>query len=159
MSTPHPIRLRRAGHEDAREVFAWRGHPATLAARHEVLPLGWTAHELDWKQSLGRADRVLLIGEDAWGRPVGLARFDAVDGRWAVDVLVAPERRGQGWGRALLAAGLERMAARCGAARFVAEILPDNDPARCLFSACGFRSGAGLSWVLERRAGRVEAAA
>jgi RimJ/RimL family protein N-acetyltransferase len=162
MSTPHPIRLRCAGHEDARRVFDWRNDPLTRAASHETLSVTWPVHELWWKASLGRADRVLLIGEDAWERPVGMVRFDAQtarsgEGRWLVGVQVAPERRGQGWGRVLLMGGIERMNLRRGAHRFYAEIKDDNEASRRLFAGCGFKPGAGLTWVLERR--RIEAAA
>lgn len=162
MSTPHPIRLRCAGHEDARLVFEWRNDPLTRAASHEVAPIPWPVHELWWKASLGRADRVLLIGEDAWERPVGMVRFDAQvsksrDGRWLVGVQVAPERRGQGWGRVLLVGGIERMNLKRDAHRFHAEIKGGNEGSLRLFEGCGFKRGAGLTWVLERP--RIEAAA
>ena len=144
-----PIRLRCAGHEDARMVFDWRNDPVTRAASHQIGPIGWDTHELWWKASLGRADRVLVVGEDAQGRPVGLVRFDArEDGRWLVGIQVAPERRGQGWGRALLSAGVERMAAKRGADRFLAEIKADNTASHRLFAHCGFAPSTGCSWVL-----------
>ena len=153
MTPIQPIRLRCAGHPDARDVFDWRNDPVTRAASHQVAPIPWPAHELWWKASLGRADRVLLIGEDAEGRPVGLVRFDArPDGRWLVGIQVAPERRGLGYGRALLAAGVERMTTRRGATAFVAEIKDANAASRRLFAACGFRRGAGPTWVLSRAA-------
>lgn len=157
MSTPHPLRLRCAGHEDARLVFDWRNDPETRAASHETDEIPWPVHELWWKASLGRADRVLLIGEDAWGRPVGLIRFDAREGRWLVGVQIAPERRGQGWGRELLAAGIERMTDKRGAYRFTAEIKPDNEASRRLFAACGFSPCVGLEWVLIRPRRRAAA--
>ena len=157
MSTPHPIRLRCAGHEDSRLVFDWRNDAVTRAASHEVLPIPWPVHELWWKASLGRADRFLIIGEDAWGRPVGLVRFDARDGRWLVGVQVAPERRGQGWGRVLLAGGLERMAVKRDAHRFIAEIKDNNEASKRLFAGCGFKPGAGVTWVLDRPRARAAA--
>lgn len=157
MSTPHPVRLRCAGHEDSRLVFDWRNDAVTRAASHETLPIPWAVHELWWKASLGRADRVLLIGEDAWDRPVGMVRFDALEGRWLVGLQVAPERRGQGWGRVLLSAGLERMQVRRDAHRFHAEIKDDNPVSRRIFESCGFRQGAGLSWSLDRPRARAAA--
>jgi RimJ/RimL family protein N-acetyltransferase len=157
MSTPHPIRLRCAGHEDARTVFEWRNDPVTRAASHEVLPISWPVHELWWKASLGRADRALFIGEDAWERPVGMVRFDAREGRWLVGLQVAPERRGQGWGKQLLAAGLERMASKRDAYRFAAEIKPDNTASQRTFAGCGFTPCVGVEWVLIRPRRRAAA--
>jgi len=157
MSTPHPLRLRCAGHEDGRLVFDWRNDPITRAASHDVLPISWPVHELWWKASLGRADRVLLLGEDAWGRPVGLVRFDAREGRWIVSVQVAPERRGQGWGRELLAAGVARMADKRGAYRFTAEIKPDNTASQRIFEACGFVQCVGQEWILKLQRRRAAA--
>lgn len=149
-----PIRLRAAGHEDARPVWIWRNDPVARAASHQTLPIPWDLHELWWKSSLGRADRILLIGDDPQGSPVGMVRFDVFDGgRWLVGIHVAPERRGQGWGRALLSAGLERMAARQGATRFAAEIKEDNTASQRLFTACGFgRARGDLVWTLDRAA-------
>ena len=85
---------------------------------------------------------------------MGMVRFDVFDGgRWLVGIHVAPERRGQGWGRALLSAGLERMAARQGATRFAAEIKEDNTASQRLFTACGFgRARGDLVWTLDRAA-------
>lgn len=157
MSTPHPIHLRCAGHEDARAVFDWRNDPVTRSASLETDPISWPVHELWWKASLGRADRVLIIGEDAWNRPVGLVRFDALDGRWLVSIQVAPERRGQGWGRALLEGGLRRMEGKQGAHRFTAQIKDDNEASRRLFAACGFNPCVGLEWTLVRPRRRAAA--
>lgn len=158
MSTPHPIRLRCAGHQDARVVFDWRNDSETRAASLETDPISWPVHELWWKASLGRADRVLLIGEDAWDRPVGLIRFDARDGRWVVGVQVAPDRRGQGWGHELLSSGLARMADKRGAYRFTAEIKPENEASQRLFAGCGFSPCVGLEWTLNLASRRKAAA-
>lgn len=158
MSGPESIRLRCARHEDARDAWRWRNDPATRAASHQAEPIAWETHELWWKGSLGRADRVLMVGEDAAGVAAGLVRFDArPDGAWLVGIHVAPERRGQGWGRALLAAGLERMRRKRSAARFVAEIKPENAASQRLFAACGFRPGPGLGWTLQAAADEAAA--
>lgn len=162
MSTPHPIQLRCAGHEDGRLVFDWRNDVATRAASLQTDPIPWPVHELWWKASLGRADRTLIIGEDAWGRPVGLVRFDAADGRWLVSIQIAPDRRGQGWGRALLEGALVRMSEKRAAYRFMAQIKPENEASRRLFATCGFAACVGIEWTLNRarpQADPVEAAA
>lgn len=162
MSTPLPIQLRLAGHEDGRLVFDWRNDSETRAASLETDPIPWPVHELWWKASLGRADRTLIIGEDAWERPVGLVRFDAVDGRWLVSIQIAPDRRGQGWGRALLEAGIARMSDKRGAYRFMAQIKSDNAASQRLFAGCGFSPCVGIEWTLVKarpQADRIEAAA
>lgn len=159
MSLVQPVRLRPAAHEDARDVWAWRNDPLARAMSHQSLPIPWDMHELWWKSSLGRADRLMFIGEDCAGAPVGIVRFDVfARRRWLVGIHVAPERRGQGFGRALLSAGLERMAAKHAARRFAAEIKEDNEASQRLFAACGFgRAPGDLVWTLDRPA--AEAAA
>jgi GNAT superfamily N-acetyltransferase len=53
------------------------------------------------------------------------------------DLAVLPERRGQGIGRALLAA-VERKARALGCAKLTLEVLPANTAARGIYQAAGF---------------------
>jgi len=88
-------------------------------------------------------DRLVLVAERA-GSVVGMATAQAListaEGGPALlleDVVVRPEARGQGVGRALLA-GLEAWGLGLGATR--AQLLADRDnaPAQNFYRACGF---------------------
>jgi ribosomal protein S18 acetylase RimI-like enzyme len=93
-----------------------------------------------------RPDALVLIAE-AEGGVVGYAYgalegsdFMALRGPAGIlyDLLVDPGHRGQGIGRALLAAALEALAAR-GAPRILISAAEGNEAAQRMFAAAGFR--------------------
>jgi GNAT superfamily N-acetyltransferase len=106
------LTTRQATLQDAGLLWHWRNDPATRAASRFSAQVPWVDH-LRWlATSLGRADRMLLMVEDADG-PVGTARWDLVreaddepEARrdWEVSIIVAPQRRGQSLARPLLLA-------------------------------------------------------
>jgi len=79
------------------------------------------------------ADHV-LVNDDGSGYVVVRVVGDVAD----LDrIAVAPDRRGTGLGRSLLAAAVGR-ARSLGATRMLLEVAADNDPAIGLYSAAGF---------------------
>jgi GNAT superfamily N-acetyltransferase len=83
---------------------------------------------------------VLLVG----GRPDGLALLRFRPSIWSgaldaylEELYVAPERRGEGLGRALLEAALE-LAREGGASRIELGTSEDDTAARALYESCGF---------------------
>ena len=83
--------------------------------------------------------RVLLIGE-CDGAAIGQVRFDRVEpARWEISATVAPEVRGRGYGRALIAAGVAWLWRNDPATRCVdAWIREENTRSIAVFVACGF---------------------
>ena len=86
---------------------------------------------------------LLLVAEAPGGDPVGhlwlaLERAPGTAGAWIYDIEIAPERRGQGFGRALLHAA-EVEAARHGAASIGLNVFGTNDVARRLYQSAGYR--------------------
>lgn len=110
-------------------------------------------------------DRKVLVAEES-GETVGMATAQLVistaeGGPSALveDVVIRPEMRGQGLGRALLH-GLEAWAAGRGATRMQLLCDRDNAPARDFYAACGWsptqlvcirRSGVTRSGDITRR--------
>ncbi len=100
----------------ARLVPALRDHPTTLVL-------------------------LAFIGETAVGIAVGffgLSTFQALPLLNVHDLAVLPGRRGQGVGRALLAA-IEARARERGCCKLTLEVQDDNKPARTLYDRFGFR--------------------
>ena len=75
-------------------------------------------------------------------QPVGVVRFDTAQNAATVSVYRVPGLQGRGWGRAVIAAGVQR--ARTvwpWLERMDARISPDNPASLHAFSACGFEPG------------------
>jgi len=86
--------------------------------------------------------QTLLIAEDEGdGRRVGLLWFgpstDDASTAWIYDITVDADRRGQGWGRAMMRA-FEREARARGYARAGLNVYADNDIARRLYESLGY---------------------
>jgi len=98
--------------QDAQQLWQWRNDPSTRAGSRSSAQVPWEDH-LRWlTSSLARADRILLVDDDADG-PVGTVRWDLVQEPgddpggshdWEVSITVAPQRRGQSLARPLLRA-------------------------------------------------------
>ena len=87
---------------------------------------------------------LMLMAETPDGDVVGLLwlvlerRPGTGGGAWIYDIEIVPERRGQGFGRALLAAA-EREAASHGAASIGLNVFGTNAVARSLYESAGYR--------------------
>jgi RimJ/RimL family protein N-acetyltransferase len=94
---------------------------------------------MDWFVSkLASPDCEFLVGEQD-GRPVGVLRMDRRADEWEVSIVVAPEVRSRGFGKAMLSAVIR------GRRHLVAEVLPGNEHSHELFRSCGWRlAGDGL---------------
>ena len=96
------IRLRPATVQDADLLLEWRNDPDTKRASHNDGTVQREQH-LSWlTAALGAGDRRLLIAEEN-GIPVGTVRVDFSDGVQALSWTVAPEARGRGVGRRMVA--------------------------------------------------------
>lgn len=122
-----PFRL-----DDAGAVEPWLcGHGLSLpggAARHS------------WPSRLLADARIVALVAEASGRQVGFVRLDCGPDRIAeLTLVVAPEARRRGLGRAMFRVVLQR-ARRLGLRRLVAIVDLGNTPALTFFSEQGFVS-------------------
>jgi len=129
-----PLSLRLATAEDAMTIFEWQISRGTRAyARDPTLPT--VAEHLDWfAKKLASADTRLWVAVRN-ERACGFVRLDRRGDEWEVSIVTAPTMRGQGLGKAMLAA-LDRISR---GDRLVAEILPGNEASHSLFRTSGFR--------------------
>jgi len=132
------MRLRMAEPSDADDLFVWRNDPLTRAASRNTDPVEPPAHRRWFAQALADPARRILIGEDAEGK-VGMVRFDALTDGWEVSINVAPARRGQGLGAAMLDRAMRDMRAGEPATPIIAHVRADNAASQRLFHRAGFR--------------------
>ncbi len=123
------VRLRPATLEDAEQLFQWRNDPLTRAQSLQQQPVEWQTH-LQWLQaSLQNPDRQLYIAESAalagqeQSLLLGTVRADKMDEDYELSWTVAPEQRGKGWGRQMVAALIDRLPS---GATFTAVVLLTN---------------------------------
>lgn len=98
------MRIRPVTYEDAELLLAWRNDPDTRAASRNSHPVTPAEHEAWITRSLQQSDTMLLVAEDDDGSALGHVRFVPTDAGYEVSIVLAPEQRGQGKGRAVLEA-------------------------------------------------------
>ncbi len=151
---PSPIRRVRLQSMTTQEFDQWTRATARSYAEEQISASNWPpekALERALRETRDRLplgvrtpDMLLLMGEDdardAVGRSwVGLEHPKGVAGcAFLYDIEVLPRRRGQGWGRALLAA-TESETAACGALALELNVFGANRSARQLYASCGYR--------------------
>jgi RimJ/RimL family protein N-acetyltransferase len=121
--------LRRAEETDAERLLAWRNDPETRANSRRQ-------HILTWAELIEAApgtQRETYVGEID-GNPVGSVRLDYTGQDCELSWTVAPESRGHGIGRALVAAAI----AQARTNMLIAAIKPDNLASRRIAEALGF---------------------
>ena len=110
------VRLRPATIADAELLFVWRNDPLTRQQSIRTQPVEWESHLAWLAASLQNPDRQLFIAEQAL--PVeqatvvlGTVRADKMDEEYELSWTVAPEQRGNGWGRKMVAALIDQLPA------------------------------------------------
>lgn len=108
------VQLRRAGGGDVELVHRINDEPGVRAASFDTGPIPWDVHREWFARRLADPAHHLFLGTDHRGELLGLVRF-AVDARVAeIGVALDVTRRGQGWGPALVDAGVRRLADELG---------------------------------------------
>lgn len=133
------LTVRRAGPEDARDVWHWRNDGAASSFYLKTEPTPLDVH-LEWfEKALGSDWRDLLIVE-VDGLPAGHVRFDrdAGDvGKADVGICLNPDLRGQGLGSRVLSAACDWALSK-GVSRIFAQIHKDNIASQKVFDHAGF---------------------
>jgi RimJ/RimL family protein N-acetyltransferase len=99
---PADIALRPATLRDADLLLQWRNDPATRAASHSTAAVDRDEHLAWLRESLASAERQLYIAEER-GAPVGTVRADLANGAWNLSWTVAPQARGRGVAKRMVA--------------------------------------------------------
>jgi HAD superfamily hydrolase (TIGR01509 family) len=133
-----------AGDQDeARLVMEWRNDPVTRAASFHQEEKRWPAFHDEYRGYFVASPLPPLFGLFE-GRRVGFIRFRSCDdpeggaaGAVDISINVAPDMRGRGLGRALIAAASDHALARWPVV--VAEIRPGNEASVRAFASAGYR--------------------
>lgn len=134
------VRLRPATIADAELLFVWRNDPLTRQQSIHTEPVVWDSHLAWLETSLRNPNRQLYIAEgivqDAPGQPLilGTVRADKLDEEYELSWTVAPEQRGKGWGRKLVAALIEILPAQ---ASYTAIVLHSNPASQRIAESLG----------------------
>ena len=140
------LRLREAGPSDAYALWVWANDPETRASVASRAEIAWDTHVAWLLSQLGNPCALVWIGELDASQPVGTIRFDTTDnwGTARLSYTIAPESRGRGLGREIVALGVARLRELRPVARVWADVGETNGRSRRIFER--------LSWRLERPA-------
>jgi UDP-2,4-diacetamido-2,4,6-trideoxy-beta-L-altropyranose hydrolase len=145
------VRLRRVRAEDCERLWIWRNEELVRAMSLSSEPITWDTHRSWFSAKLADPRCRIFLGINPDERPVGQVRFDLGEHMSAeVSITVGEEWRGHGYGTALLAAGMRKIAT-AGVRVLHALIKPGNATSIGMFERVGFRS------VGEIKAGRATA--
>jgi UDP-2,4-diacetamido-2,4,6-trideoxy-beta-L-altropyranose hydrolase len=145
------LRMRRAQDSDCRLFWEWANDAEVRGAAFSTSPIPWEQHESWFASKMKDPNCRILVGENDEGRPVGQFRVDwRSDGDGEIDVSVAKDCRGAGYGRALIESGVSSVFAERGE-RLHAFVKTDNHASRSAFELAGFTS-LGEEEVQQQRA-------
>jgi UDP-2,4-diacetamido-2,4,6-trideoxy-beta-L-altropyranose hydrolase len=130
--------VRLARESDCRLLFAWADDPVARAASFHPAAISWEDHVRWFTERLQDPQSVIYIGENTTGEAVGVVRFQIKGESAVLSVNVAPEFRGQGWGRELIAFSTHALVRTYSVRRVDAFVKPDNRASVRLFEASGF---------------------
>lgn len=122
---------------DSRDVFDWRNDPGSRQVSKQSALIDWETHAAWFAAALASPDRNIFIGY-CGSEKIGSIRFDRIrnsEQNFLVSIVVAPPRRGRGFGLALLRAGI---AVLPDGSTLEAEIGTGNLASQRIFQACGF---------------------
>lgn len=145
------LRLRNAHENDCRLLWEWANDPQVRAAAFSSTPISAEQHEVWFAGKMNDSNCLILIAEDDAGASVGQFRVDWVsDEDGEIDVSVASEFRGEGYGSILIELGVATVFAHKGA-RLHAFVKTDNESSRRAFERAGF-ANLGEKKVREQQA-------
>jgi RimJ/RimL family protein N-acetyltransferase len=96
------ITLRPASINDADMLLDWRNDPGTRTASHSISEVVKEEHIAWLTKVLSNNNRRLLVAEED-GAPVGTVRADFSEGVWELSWTVAPNSRGRGVAKRIVA--------------------------------------------------------
>jgi RimJ/RimL family protein N-acetyltransferase len=137
--TASSLALRPVTDSDALLMHRWRNDPATRAVSGDPGEIALEDHVRWLTRALADPNRTLFVGQ-VGSIDVGVIRFDAAPGgTHVVSLYLDPALHGLGLGARLLSAGEAAMRARQPRTRFMARVMPANDPSRRMFQSGGYR--------------------
>jgi RimJ/RimL family protein N-acetyltransferase len=137
-----PLIARLATDDDSLLILRWRNDPVTRAVSRNHDPVPWADHQ-PWFHKAIRDDARAVYIVELGGQPVGTVRFDQETATlWEVSINLAPEARGRGLGKAVLAAAEQAFAPTHHGVSLKATVLGGNAASAGLFEGSGYRPAA-----------------
>jgi ribosomal protein S18 acetylase RimI-like enzyme len=132
--------VRIATQDDALVILAWRNDETTRAMSRNTDIVAKETHLAWFAKAIENPNLLILIGLKA-EIPAGMARFDKIDeDLWELNINIAPENRGRGIGKALLASALDNFYASHPGASVLAQVKTENTSSKRLFESLRFLS-------------------
>jgi UDP-2,4-diacetamido-2,4,6-trideoxy-beta-L-altropyranose hydrolase len=128
------VRLRPATFEDSALLLSWRNDPVTRAQSLTPGMVGKAQHENWYRETLASQTRKIFVCMNESGEAVGTIRMDAIEGGAELSWAVAPECRGRGYGKAMLAEALKAVRGRV-----FARIKSANEASVKMVAGLGFK--------------------
>jgi len=133
------ITMRRAHGGDCRVLWEWANEPGVRASAFSQQAIGWEEHSAWFQAKLADESCMILIGEVSDGQPIGQVRINQKPNREAeIDLSVAREFRGAGYGSLLLETALQEVFDSCRITKLHAFIRPENLASARAFEKAGF---------------------
>ncbi len=135
----HPLSLRRATLEDARQLLEWANDPVTRQASFNSESIPWETHVAWLQRSLNDAQCAFYIAEDGT-QAVGTVRFDHREAGVAeISLSLAPAARGRGLGPKLIRLGTFSVLDEGFCTEVRGRVKHSNAPSLRAFERAGFR--------------------
>ena len=143
------VSLRKANISDSDLILSWRNDPRTRKYFNDSNPIPPLKHRR-WLKEFLEGQNWLFIGEAFGCLPIGVIRFDlnVECNTYIVSIYVDPDKHGNGWGTALLKAGVEFLG---DASDITAMIFPKNTASVKLFKKFGFKKTGPLEFTRKRK--------
>jgi UDP-2,4-diacetamido-2,4,6-trideoxy-beta-L-altropyranose hydrolase len=133
------VRVRRARESDSRLLWEWANEPGVRASAFSQQAIGWEEHSTWFQAKLADKDCMILIGEVSDAQPIGQVRINQKPNREAeIDLSVARDFRGAGYGSLLLETALQEVFDSCRITKVHAFIRPENLASARAFEKAGF---------------------
>ena len=131
--------------DDMRENWLWWNDSTTRKMMRTAATVSWEDHVAWFESILQTPDRYLCMFEDAISK-IGVVRFDPKDTPiYEVSINLNPLRRGQGFGAALIEAGIKYVVDRQQVEKFIAAVNKSNIASVKTFLNAGFSRRDGLT--------------
>jgi UDP-2,4-diacetamido-2,4,6-trideoxy-beta-L-altropyranose hydrolase len=140
MGGTQSLSLRLAGDGDRDDLLNWRNEEETRRNSRYRGIVSAVAHHKWFAASMADPKRLIFVAEMG-GTKCGMVRFDLSEIQqdfWRVSVVVSPDFRGRGIGRALLDQACAKMARHREVCAFVAEVRVHNIASKRIFDQCAF---------------------
>jgi len=128
--------LRKTTESDINNIFVWRNSPSARKNSFNSNEINWEEHMSYWTKRLaGNDGRSFIITAD--GTDVGLIRLDKKEDGYEVNILIAEEHQGRGYGKEAVSEA-KKLAKKLGIKKLNARVKPSNTASQKIFDGNGF---------------------